>query len=252
MKHCHLRILLLLLVGSVTLQAHHAMEFIELESYNTSPQGAFVFHLHHDYMVEDRNQPTLDHWELTPGLSYGITDQLMFDVHGHFAKFGNGHLLPDHNTKFLPLGPSPFIEAMAFALQYQITQDAPIGLGFSLLYEEPMNRSIELLGGERVFAATLIVNKSFSGNQSLLLNLSAEIDGDESGYRYGLGFRSPLTPDAHGIAAGVELLGDFEGDVSILPGIYFPLGMQDIVFKTGLEFNREGASRSNLTLMYRF
>jgi len=228
------------------------MEFIELESHTTAPQGAFVFHLHHDYMVDDRDQPNLDHWELTPGLSYGITNRLMVDMHGHFAKFGNDHVLATHRIDYFPMGPSPFIEAFAFALQYQLTQNFPVDVGISLSYEEPMHRSVELLDGQRVLAATLILNRSFSDHRNLLLNLTSEMDGDELGYAWGLGLRSPLTPDAHGISAGVELLGDFEGDVSILPGIYFPLGMQDIVFKTGLEFNREGASRSNLTLMYLF
>jgi len=245
-------ILLGLLAGSLTLQAHHAMEFIELESYNTAPQGAFVFHLHHDYMVDDQEKPGLDHWELTPGLSYGITDRLMFDVHGHFAKFGADHLVPKQSAQYSPLGPSPFIEALAFALQYRITEKSPIETSITLGYEEALQRSVELLDGQRVFAARLILNKSFAGHRNILLNLYGEMDGDELVTGWGLGFRSPLTPDAHGISAGVELLGDFKGEYSILPGIYFPLGMQDIVFKTGLEFTPDGVSRSNLTLMYQF
>lgn len=228
------------------------MEFIELESYNTAPQGAFVFHLHHDYMVDDVDQPKLDHWELTPGMSYGITDRLMFDVHSHFAKFGIDHILPEYRIKFFPSGPSPFMEAVAFALQYQITQSAPIDVGLSLSYEEPFPRSVDLLNGQPVAGLTLIVNKSFTGHKNVVLNLITEMESDELSYHWGLGFRAPLTPDAHGIAAGVEFLGDFGGEISFLPGIYFPLGMQDIVFKTGLEFNRDGASRSNLTLMYLF
>ncbi len=241
----------LITIGS--LQAHHAMEFISLESYNTAPQGAFVFHLHHDYMIDDRDQPTLDHWELTPGLSYGLTDRLMVDVHGHFAKFGVGHLITPHVEFYQQIGPSPFMEAIAFALQYRITEKAPLEIGITLAYEEPFSRSVELIGGQRVFAAALIVNKAFKGHRNLLVNFYGELEGQEVAYGWGIGFRSPLTPDAHGVAAGVELLGDLNGDYSILPGIYFPLGMQDIVFKTGLEFApNQGATRSNITLMYRF
>ncbi|MCF7823197.1 MAG: hypothetical protein K9N35_03405 [Candidatus Marinimicrobia bacterium] len=237
---------------TTSLQAHHAMEFIELESYSTAPQGAFVFHLHHDYMVDDVDQPNLDHWEMTPGMSYGITDRLMIDVHSHFAKFGTGHLVLPSLALTYPDGPSPFMEAMAFALQYKITEKGPIDMGLSLTYEEPFSRSVDLLGGQRLFGLDLIINKSFGGHRILLLNLIAEMDGDEEGYAWGLGLRTPLTPDVHGIAAGIELQGDFEGEISLLPGIYFPLGMQDIVFKTGLEFTSDGASRSNLTLMYLF
>ncbi|NQV15456.1 hypothetical protein HQ531_08370 [bacterium] len=246
-------LLLTMFMMSITLQAHHAMEFIELESYNTAPQGSFVFHLHHDYMIDDYEEPNLDHWELTPGLSYGLTDRLMVDVHGHFAKFGFDHIVPEYAIQYFPVGPSPFIEAIAFAVQYQITQTAPLEIGVTLTYEEPFSRSVELLDGQRVFAANLIMNKPLNGHRNLLLNLHSELDGDELGHGWGLGFRTPLTPDAHGVSAGLELLGDFSGDYSILPGIYFPLGMQDIVFKTGLQFvPGSGASRSNITLMYRF
>ncbi len=103
MKFYQLPILFLLLAGSGPLQAHHAMEFIELESYNTAPQGAFVFHLHYDYLVDDRDQPKLDHWELTPGLSYGITNRLMVDIHSHFAKFGNDHVFHPKLTQELEI-----------------------------------------------------------------------------------------------------------------------------------------------------
>jgi len=244
----------ILLLAAMSLQAHHAMEFISLESYNTAPRGAFVFHLHHDYMVDDRDQPNLDHWELTPGMSYGITDRFMIDVHGHFAKFGFGHLINTNTLpSFYPHGPSPFMEAIAFSAQYQITRDTPIEIGMTVTYERPFDRSVELLGGEQVFAAALIVNKPLPGHKNLLLNLYSEYEAEELAYGWGLGLRAPLTSDAHGIAAGLEVLGDFEGEYSLLPGIYFPLCMQDIIFKTGLEFSPDnGATRSNLTLMYRF
>ncbi len=244
-------IVTLMITGS--LQAHHAMEFIALESYNTAPRGSFVFHLHHDYIIDDQEQPNLDHWELTPGLSYGITDRLMADVHGHLAKFGSGHLVSDAESQYGILGPSPFMEAIAFALQYQITHNTPLEIGVTIGYEEPFSRSVELLAGQRVFTAALIANKAFDGHRSLLVNLYSELEGDEVGYGWGLGFRSPLTPDTHGVAAGIEVLGDLNGEYSILPGIYFPLGMQDIVFKTGLEFAPgQGVIRSNITLMYCF
>jgi len=47
------------------------------------------------------------------------------------------------------------------------------------------------------------------------------------------------------------LFGDFSGGNSILAGIYFPLGSENIIFKTGLEFS-SGSSRANSTMMYRF
>ena len=64
-------------VGTGVSLAHHAMEYIEMESYTTAKRGEYVFHLHYDYMVDDEDDADLDHWELTPGLSYGLLDRLM-------------------------------------------------------------------------------------------------------------------------------------------------------------------------------
>jgi hypothetical protein len=96
------------------------MEYVELESYSTARRGEFVFHLHYDYMVDDKDNPKLDHWEFTPGLSYGITDRLMIDFHTHFAKFGAEHVVEDKRNLYEPLGPSPFMEAGALSLQYRL------------------------------------------------------------------------------------------------------------------------------------
>ena len=242
----------LILLASMA-NGHHAMEYIALESYTTAPRGAFVFHLHHDYMVDDVDRADLDHWELTPGLSYGILDRLMMDVHSHFAKFGAGHIVSNELVLESPLGPPPFMEAVALSLQYRLTQGAPVEVAVVLGYEHPFQRSRDLLHGQEVLAGTLILSRSFPGHRNALFNLSVEQEAGETNYTWGLGLRTPLTPDAHGIAAGLEFLGDNEGQVSLLPGIYFPLGMQDIVFKTGIEFvPGAGATRSNLTLMYLF
>ena len=89
-----------LILISTTLFSHHAMEFIEMESYNTPFKGEFVFHLHFDYMVENNMNPNLDHWEFTPGISFGISDRLMFDAHTHFANFEKDHLIGSKADQF--------------------------------------------------------------------------------------------------------------------------------------------------------
>jgi hypothetical protein len=96
--------------------AHHAMEYVDMESYSTAKRGEKVFHLHYDYMVDDDKDPRMDHWEFTPGLSYAITDRLMADMHTHFAKFGAGHVVEERAAEFEPNGPSPFMEAVALAV----------------------------------------------------------------------------------------------------------------------------------------
>jgi len=235
------------------------MEYIEMESYTTARRGEFVFHLHYDYMADNKDNPDEDHWELTPGVSYGITDRLMVDVHTHFAKFGIDHVLVEEREAFEPDGPSPFMEAAAGALQYRLTEGWLVDIALVAGMEVPFHRSKRLLGSEdNVYCGQLIIGKEFGEHSNVTLNLSHEVEGSEDETTWALGVKSPLSDDPHGIAAGIELMGSFE-DVdenwSVLPGIYMPLGTPNITLKTGLEFGQSDgadAMRANVTMMYRF
>ena len=233
--------------------SHHAMEYIELESYPTARKGEFVFHLHYDYFVEDKDNPKLDHWEFTPGISYGILDRLMFDFHTHFSKFGLEHVVEEKKAEYEPFGPSPFMEAAAFSLQYRFTEGWFINIAGVLTYELPYQRSRDLLDGKEVYKATLVLAKDFGLHSNTTLNLTYGKDGEEEIKEWGFGIKTPISQDPHGIAAGVELIGDFDGNISVLPGVYAPLGAENIIFKTGLEFGKDlNSMRANVTLMYRF
>ena len=113
-------------------------------------------------------------------------------------------------------------------------------------------------GAPNVYAGLLILGKDFEGHRNITANLGYAVEGDEDEITWGLAAKSPISPETHGIAAGIELLGSFEeaGDNwSVLPGVYMPLGTRNITLKTGLEFGKsDGADaiRANLTLMYRF
>lgn len=261
MNKIKLIILLVLFLGKYSF-AHHAMEYIGMDSYSTPKQGEFVFHLHYDYMVEDKNEPGLDHWEFTPGISYGILDRLMFDFHTHFAKFGPGHLIVDITepayAQYAQNGPSPFMEAFALCLQARITEtkQLPVDIAVVFTYEQPFKRSEELLGGQKVYEGTLILSRDFGEHSNICFNFNFGQDGDETIKSFALGIKTPISADVHGIAAGVEFsVGDYEKldeSWSILPGIYAPLA-ENIIFKTGLEFGKDAnRMRANTTLMYRF
>ncbi|MCS7231335.1 MAG: hypothetical protein RMJ67_04270 [Elusimicrobiota bacterium] len=241
---------------------HHAMEYIEIESYQTAKKGEFIFHLHYDYFVDDQDDPTLDHWEFTYGVSYGILDRLMFDVHTHFAKFGAGHLVVDLNEpkyqNYSQLGPSPFIEAAAFVLQARVTEEKqlPIDIALAFKYEYPTQKSKELLDGKEVFEGSLILSKNFAQHSNICFNLNFGKDGEESIKTLALGVKTPLTFYPHGITFGVEFLVENYQDISnswsILPAIYAPF-LENIIFKTGIEFGKNLEKlRTNCTLMYRF
>ena len=249
-----------LLAFAVSSSGHHALEYIEMDSYGTTPRGWSVFHLHYDYYVDDRDNSRLDHWEITPGLSYGVTDRLMLDIHTHYAKFGADHVVEERRAEFEPDGPSPFLEAVALAAQYRLTEDKLIDVALLGTVEFPLSRSEELLGSEdNAYIGTLILSKDFDGHQNLSLNLIYEIEGSEDEARWALGAKSPVSSDdPHGVAAGIEFLGSFDevsDNWSVLPGIYMPFEEGKMILKAGLELGKlDGAdmSRANITLMRMF
>jgi len=242
--------LTILLLAAGTLFGHHAMEFIEMESYSTTRKAEKVFHLHYDYMVDDANNPLLDHWEFTPGFSYGITHRLMVDAHTHLAKFGPAHLV-DVDPAFAATGPPPFLEALALAVQYRLTEGSFVDIAMAGVFEQPYARSQDLLGGEQVYEGLIILSREIGEHGTLAANLMFGVEGGESFNGYALGVKTPLSLDPHGIQGGIELLGDFDGGWSLLPGVYFPLGNQNTVLKTGLELGNESI-RMNATLMLLF
>jgi hypothetical protein len=241
--------------------AHHAMEFIEMESYSTAMRGEKVFHLHYDYRVDDADNPRLDHWEFTPGLSYGITAELMADIHTHFAQFGADHVVEARRAEFEPDGPSPFMEAVAMGLQYRLPESWPVNVALGGTWEIPFGRSRDLLGSEDdVLVGTLILSREFGTHGCVVANFTYEVEGDEDEWGWAVGAKHPISADAHGIAAGVEVFGDFEGTRwSVLPGVYAPLA-EGAILKTGIEIGQEqdeeeawaDTLRANVTLMYRF
>lgn len=241
--------------------AHHAMEYIEVESYSTAKHGESVFHIHYDYMVDDTDNPKADHWEFTPGIAYGITDRLMFDIHTHFAKFGEDHIVEAERENYENTGSSPFMEAVAATLQYRLTEGWPIEVGLSGTIEVPFERAEDLLGSkDNVHQGKLILSRDFGSHGNICLNVHYEEEGGEDSTGWAMGVKTPVSADPHGISAGIELMGDLDGEAwSILPGVYAPLG-DGIVLKTGLEFGQEededgniaDTIRTSISLMYKF
>ncbi len=220
--------------------AHHAFEYIKLESYNTNERGESLIYLQYDYMVPNANQPGLDRWEITPGWAYGITDRLLFDIHTHFARFGNDHIVEEERERFEPNGPSPFFEAFSATMLYRFTEKGPYHVATSAAIEVPFSRARDLLGDDDlVYTGTLIFGRDFAAHANVVINLGLETDGSDHEGFWGIGAKTPLSSNPHGIAGGIEFHGTFDGDEwGVLPGIYMPVG-HDIQLKTGFYIGQE-------------
>ncbi|HMP90150.1 MAG TPA: hypothetical protein PJ991_08105, partial [Kiritimatiellia bacterium] len=232
-----------------------------IETYNTAMAGEKIIYFHYDYFVEDKNNSALDHWEITPGIAYGITDKLMIDAHTHYAKFRDGSVADDRQGSYGEDGPSPFFEALAISVLYRITDDGPWHAAASAVAEFPFSRSKEVLGSEdNVYGGAFIFGRNFGQHSMVVANIGYEKEGDEDEWFWALGIKAPLGADPHGIAGGIEVLGDFDGTRwSVLPGVYAPLG-ESIQLKVGFEIGQQkddndswvGTTRFSTAVMYRF
>jgi hypothetical protein len=248
---------LLACAGSV--RAHHALEYIELESSTTTRKGEGVFHLLYDYMVDDEDEPRLDHWELTPGISYGLTDRVMVNAHTHFASFSNGHVVDERQPEFEPDGPSPFLEALAVSLQGRLFETPIANFGAVATVELPFDRAEELLGSEdEVYQGILILGRDFDGHRNITVNLGYEVEGSEDEFLWGIGAKTPLSANLHGISGSLECFGSFDhpdDNWMVLPGIGLPVGGNTLIVKTGIGIGEEdgaGALRAHVSMLHIF
>jgi len=214
--------------------SHHALEYLDVESYSIAGKKEAVFYMRYDYFVEDKSDVDYDHWEFTPGISYGILKRVMFDIHIHLSKFGRGHFELEGVQEA-----SPFFEALAPSVIVQLTRykQLPVDLALSLCYEYPFHRARKLIGGTHTFEGKLILSRDFGVHSNITLNIGSSVDenGDYE-VSWMLGAKTPLTSQAHGIAGGIEIEGKHKEDeqnILFLPGIYFPIS-QNIRLKAGL------------------
>ncbi len=244
------------IIGSMTVGAHHAMEFIETESYTTPLKGESVVYVRYDFMSEDKQDPALDRWEWTPGYAVGLTDRLMFDIHTHYAQFNAGHLVEEEQERFEDRDPSPFFEAVAVSLQYRVTEGKWLDVAVAGRVEVPFKRARDWLDAEEVYEGVLIFSTPFGTHGNVTLNLIYGMEGSDDHWEFALGVKSPLSAHPHGIAGGIELLGDLddiEDTWSIIPGVYIPVGGPETILKTGVEIGKNAESTAfSISLMHLF
>ena len=246
----------MVLASTLSAGAHHAMEFIETESYTTPMKGEKIIYVRYDYMAPDKDDSSLDRWEWTPGFAFGITDRLMFDIHTHYAQFNIGQIEEDEREQFGDRDPSPFFEAVSVALQYRVTEDWLLDVAVAGQVEIPFRRARDLLDAEEVYEAILILSKPFGAHGNVTLNLIYGIEGSDDHWEFALGVKTPISADPHGIAAGIELLGDIddiEDSWSVIPGVYMPIGGPYTILKTGVEIGKNADSTAfSISLMHLF
>ncbi len=242
--------------GIMAVSGHHALEFIDTESYTTPRKGESVVYLRYDYMTEDKRDSSLDRWEWTPGYVYGLTDRLMIDVHTHYAFFGAGHLVEEEREKLGDRDPSPFFEAVAASLQYRVLEGRLLDVAAAGRVEVPFRRASSMLDAEEVYEGVLILHREFAHHRQITLNLIYGVEGSDDHYEFALGMKTPISADPHGIAAGMEFLGeidDIEDSWSVIPGVYIPISGPDTLLKAGAEIGKNAEStKISMTLMHLF
>ncbi len=212
---------------STVVYAHHAKEFIVIESYDQALKNSAILLNQWDDAFVDRHDSAEDEWEYTPTLLYGITDRIQFDLHGHLKKV--------HGT-------GAFVEAGTAGFQFQLTkpEERFVNVGFSIEYELPTNRSRHTIDGSDTLYETLIISKEFPRETKVVANFGAEQHlawGGKPEWIYGVGIKTRPFKRLDFLHAGIEWTGTFDGltpEASLIPGIYLGLPF-DFILKAGLQ-----------------
>lgn len=247
--------------------AHHALEYIDTSSYTITERGQAITYLMYDHQSGDQNNPGLERWEFTPGISYGVTDWLMVDAHTHYAKFGRVYLdddyvddLPDGVRERVDInGAAPMLEAAALGAQVAIPRfNDFVDVGLAVGVEIPFSQAKKALGADKLgYEFELILHREIAEHVMVTANIINVMEDEGDGYEHTqewrLGFRMPISPNPDGIAAGLELEGSFEESAyNIMPGIYAPI-TNNAIAKMGLQVNKDfEAARFHASLMYLF
>lgn len=248
--------------------AHHALEYIDTTSYTLAEKGQGIAYLIYDHTTQDPNDPGSNKWEFTPGISYGVTDWFMFDIHAHYAQFGFNELDGDYVASLDPavaarmenVGSAPMLEATALNFQFALPKFTDLfNVGFATTIEVPFNQAKKALGAEGLgYEFELILQRELWEHAMVTVNLlhaMEEVDGDMEGEQaWRFAFRAPISPNPEGIAAGIEFEGSFEESAwTVMPGIYAPI-TNSAIAKMGFQIHGKEfeAARFHASLMYLF
>jgi hypothetical protein len=244
--------------------AHHALEYIDTTSYTLAEKGQGIAYLLYDHQSRDPNDPASERWEFTPGLSYGVTDWLMVDVHTHYAKFGGNFieqdyldsLDPDTAARIETVGAAPMLEAAAINAQVAIPRfNDFVDVGFAVTVEIPFSQAKKVLGDdELVYEFELILQHELWEHAMITANIINVMEDSEHEQEWRFAFRMPISPNPEGIAAGIEFEGSFEeSQWFVMPGIYAPI-TNNAIAKMGLQLDGKEieARRFHASLMYLF
>lgn len=208
--------------------AHHAKDYIVVESYDTTNEDQVYVLNEFDFFIPDTDHGSEDNWEYTPTVLYGITDRLMYNFHFHLKRV---------------TGRDPFIEAFTMGLQYRLLErrKLPVDMAFSLDYEYPTPRSEHVLDGKDKMTLTGIFSKRFRHGIDVTLNLFGERElvlGDHSEIGWRVGAKGPVIPPLRKrLEAGLEFEGLFDKDprAEVIPGVYTHV-FDGNVIKAGIGF----------------
>jgi len=173
---------------SPSLQAHHGLDFLDVQTSRILEQNDLYFAVRSDFIEEEHEGETEREWEFEPTLIYGVTDWLSAELHAHFEDERGDGESPEH-------------ESTAPAVNIRFTpRDAALTLGLYLEYEiaaEDDDRD------EAIYS----LNFSYEAEHALFAaNLGYEDeqgDGESGFHTYALGART----GGHAHAWGVELQG---------------------------------------------
>lgn len=244
-------IIIVIMMGSLMF-AHHAKEYMILEAYTTPKKGQFYYFTSFNFYKEKKGTDEFNHYEITPILTYGITDRLMGNFHFHISQF-------NPNAENALLKPKIFLEAYTVGLQYRLTESGEkfFDFAYSIDFEYPSSDSRKWIDGEDLLTNTLIISKELPNDMNITFNLSYEQEiflGGEGSLGWGAGFKIPPSSKISFMEVGMEVTGKFKKspEIHIVPGIYIN-PKENMIIKIGPGFGiTSDATRFSFNFVFGF
>jgi hypothetical protein len=197
--------------------AHHGKDYLRVETPHIPRRGTYHFLSSQDWERKGNG----DHFEIVPAVMYALSDQLAFEVHGHFSDEGEGLRL----------------DALAPELRFQFPRDSHCNLLMGLTFEYEAGVVKE---ANDEWEARFLLH--WDGPDSMVtfnFIASQEVGTDEPlHYGIGLGWRRQV-PSQHAFA--VELLWDFNGErhAELLPSWQVNAGTSLIKIGVGVGLTKD-------------
>ncbi len=210
-----------------------------------SGKNVFSF-LSFTYGARDQGSDRSDYWEMRPGLGYAFTDWLYLGMDCALGGYGPAFLTSSKRASY-PAGTSLLLESVGFDVIFAMTDSGkvPVELGIVFFYRCPTDRAVDMIGRDHRGGFTLVLSEGYGKGHNSTLNLSYWRDGRKDHFQWAAASAFQIAQSgAAAFKIGIELVGDYTGHVTMIPGANAVIA-QSFAVKTGVSIGLSQYTREH-------